>query len=914
MSGAVVPANQSSGFFQQGSVDWVALSNTTVGFSVAVLSRFSKAGIDLLTLQMGRAICSNFVLEPKAQEQISEAIRCLRRYGSYGDVIWFGFGIKEIVRDLADTEEGLALVALCAALSTAYDSYFISRVLRELCILSKAPGNLTPALHQWRALAEVCAGILMSSHFAKLANGLHCLMMGMIKQSIGKCNEPTTPVALAEAIQVVARISKHNLSSATFSGSLDCAWLAAFSESILSLDVGVCDSEGTLFYRSRSSNDGHPQVTIILGGVKDRPSQKGLLTAKFTILPSGDPLIYHVGSEQQAPSMLNCEGSWSTILHDVFRDHLDVLLSGPAGQHFASYLNCVSCLSRDFSRHNSGDERVKLANDILSSHPVNPLLWTYDSIRGHNFSKAASRLLPELFQCLSTHPPVVHEGANLQDVLRPGTLALESLVALCPCGLHSKKAIDSGVTTPCLQTISETIIVFLWILVDSDIDNDVAPSIAGLTKLFIWVRDSGFDSGHSYSPFPQLNAPHSQFNSPRSLPDYYPFFAHPFKRNYPYLGIDLVFQVLSGSTGLAINKTMPKTLARVGNGICVYQHAVQDPTLPIETMFRFRVVRGYISYSGCRYKELCGIKQEHMQNRTESVASSKSKEFINNFTAPVSQSISTFVEETDDQTRLEMAYILSSTVDGHHQKTYLHLPEIFQTLQNIVTPSRHCKCPHDLKCSKLVTVRVPNVFASESRLYLTSSLQQDSYTQVQGFLRNTRCTGKTWILTVEPEIDFVIFDQPLLLYSLISQYGGNCLMPFTRCLGCIIEQAEKNISSLTERSESNSYEVNAHVFSSNWHIPKLKNREHSFTTTIVTADKSEVSLKRTFLVQEWGELMYDLNNKMIDSDESQHLVCIFFSERLVKITSLIMIIVGLLSYQVEVRSLLQVSKKPSTHS
>lgn len=96
----------------------MTLSNTSVQFSVAVLSRLSRIGIDAFTLQVGRAICYNFSLEPNAQERISDAVLRTKRYGSYGDLIWFGFGIKEVVADLADTEEVLTLVGLCAALST----------------------------------------------------------------------------------------------------------------------------------------------------------------------------------------------------------------------------------------------------------------------------------------------------------------------------------------------------------------------------------------------------------------------------------------------------------------------------------------------------------------------------------------------------------------------------------------------------------------------------------------------------------------------------------------------------------------------------------------------------------------------------------------------------------------------------
>ena len=174
MSGALVPA--SSNFQQQGSVDWVELSGRTVHFSVAVLARLSKAGIDPFTLQVGRAICTNFSLDPVAQQRISEAIQALRKYGSDGDIIWFGFGVKHVVTDLAETEQGLTLVALCAALSSTYDLLCGARVLRELCGLCEAPQATPPAIRQWKILVDLCSGILNSGHFALLLEGFRRLV------------------------------------------------------------------------------------------------------------------------------------------------------------------------------------------------------------------------------------------------------------------------------------------------------------------------------------------------------------------------------------------------------------------------------------------------------------------------------------------------------------------------------------------------------------------------------------------------------------------------------------------------------------------------------------------------------------------------------------------------------------------
>lgn len=73
MSSAVVP------FAQQGSVDWVALSNASAHFSVGVLARLSKAGIDPFTLQVGRAICSESIIASSVQQNLTNAVQKLKK-------------------------------------------------------------------------------------------------------------------------------------------------------------------------------------------------------------------------------------------------------------------------------------------------------------------------------------------------------------------------------------------------------------------------------------------------------------------------------------------------------------------------------------------------------------------------------------------------------------------------------------------------------------------------------------------------------------------------------------------------------------------------------------------------------------------------------------------------------------------
>lgn len=755
MSGALVPSGGSSNFSQQGSVDWVALSNSSVQFSVAVLARLSKVGIDAFTLQLGRVICCNFALESRGQELVADAIQKVKKYGSYGDLIWFGFGIKDIVTDLADTEEGLTLVALCAALSTSYDSLFVAQVIRELCVLCKTPQSFTPALRQWRMLVDLCAGILTSSHFATLANGFRKLISGILELPLETRHSPTTCPALAEAILTLARVSKRNLVSATISGGLDCAWLAAFAESILSLDVEICDLLGTFFYRSREGAQGHAHLTIVLC-----PSEI-FLRSRASLIPKGQSLLQK-DPAFRGTSLLNWQSSWSTILHDVFGGSVDRLLGIQSLSHegdqinvFALFLKCISLLQRQDDECGADTATAQALNASFANHPVNPLIWSHSDSRGQRFLNFAIRRLPELSACLSDYLLGADED-NVVNIISQGGIALQQIQSACHCAQHdstSTQPDSSESYTVCLQVLAETIVVFLWILIDSDFNDDIFPSITGLSNLYTWQSPANKPAGPAQKPF----------------------YASVMNCDYPVLGIDLVFHVLSG---VSISGTPPNNLslptsdqlARVGNGICVYHHAVEDPALPWETAFRLRVVRGYISYSGSRYKDLCGMSDIYVTDTLQ----------LDDMhgDAPI-LSAKTVIQETSVETRLEMAYLVDYVDQSCKRKSrWLHLPFLFRKLQRI-SRSMICSRGYDGVCD--------------------SGFQHQSIGAVAQLLESLGTSMDTWILYSHPRFVNIVIGQPLLLYISMTQ-SSVCLVPFTKCLKCFTRLLDELEFSITMRS------------------------------------------------------------------------------------------------------------------
>ena len=91
-------ASSSSGFLQQGQLDWVSFGNTTVSASLSVLRRLSAAGVQTVTHCGGLYLGNSFVTGEIGERRMDEAIGNLRTASGFDNVLYFGFGYTSYVR------------------------------------------------------------------------------------------------------------------------------------------------------------------------------------------------------------------------------------------------------------------------------------------------------------------------------------------------------------------------------------------------------------------------------------------------------------------------------------------------------------------------------------------------------------------------------------------------------------------------------------------------------------------------------------------------------------------------------------------------------------------------------------------------------------------------------------------------
>lgn len=250
--------NGNPSFAQQGTVDWVGLSQMQFSASIAVLGRLASAGIDSLTVAFGQAMCSRIPLGAHGEKVLRDAMKGLVSLSTFGDVIWFGVGIRHLLRDLVQTSQGSALVALCGALTEGYSRAGSALVLYEVAKLCGGPKDLLPSFAQWEALIKVAASVFNNTTLG--------LRMGQISRLGGYLNDKRAsvghPADFAQVILAIGRVVAGELETIVIQGGLPSSWIAAWSDFVLDLRVQVRSREGRIVFVNYDPTTHDAQVMV----------------------------------------------------------------------------------------------------------------------------------------------------------------------------------------------------------------------------------------------------------------------------------------------------------------------------------------------------------------------------------------------------------------------------------------------------------------------------------------------------------------------------------------------------------------------------------------------------------------------------------------------------------------------------
>ncbi|KAI9889016.1 MAG: hypothetical protein M1814_006074 [Vezdaea aestivalis] len=799
------PANATAPMFQQqGQVDWIALSKSVIQLSVEAYARLSKAGVEALTLEIGRGLCHSFLLQPASQERIIDAISKLQKHSGYKNLLWFGFGLKSVSEDLATTEQGLTLCALCGSLSAAYEPALVARILRELCVKADVPRNLRPSISQWRALVDLLGGTLMSSEFTITLEGFQRIIAPKRPFSrhslINRCSSASE---LGDVILALARISNSKLSSVTITGGFDCSWLAAFAQWVLALSVEVRNSTSTI-YRSGDAAQAAQVIFHIITPSSDKTYGAGtVVTGKSYMLSSGRDLIY--ATDNQEFSFIT-RSPWGTILFDTFGDDIEHFHS-TCGSAFNVYLNCLVTLGPDFTL--SKLEKGFSADYNKKSPPlywaVSPFLWSNPKSRGSQFFDFARTRLPELEGYTKFLPKMKSQEA---DKLISQCRLLFHMY--CHCSLHNNKD-EADRSDICMCLLADTILVFLWINIISSIDGSIMPSSSGLKTLYGWVLRGMYPFWAEHKGDGIADLIQSKFGWTSG----------------PFLDLEIVFAVFAGSKSkindMSGGEDQYGNLAVCDAGICAYSHFLDRPWSTFLETSHYRIVPGHISHEGSLYLL---VKQRSPGWTTSPQDIDSLRHTLHN-----RLEITAIAEELDNTCFLTFAYQITHPFYNRPFLFNLRDLRVYSEYRPLLQAEHHCKTIHRPYpgCSVLtlpdrikgsqhyldpISVTLiekklnANILSNPGQWMMVAWNYEEGTTDLKGMRAHPENNASA--------VDIICGHLLPLYFLLLTARDRNMrhFMQYSNCVACVLEQACEFIEYLGSRSL---YQLNKPQYGS--HIP-----------------------------------------------------------------------------------------------
>lgn len=316
---ALVPSSVEPAFPQQGALDWVALSNISFSASLAILGRLSGAGLEPLTVAIAQAISSKLPIGIHGERRLDEAMKSFRYSGSFGQVVWFGVGVRHVLQTLVQTSQGSSSVALAAALSEGFTNHVAASVLYELSKCHGSPSELTPSFAQWERYAQVCSGIFKTSGLGHKITQL-ARNLGFVDRKNPAHWRASDPKDIAKFLYKVSDILTGNMCAMTVTGGATCTWALAFCDYILGLRVQLlkvsADTSEVIFQNYDSAVHQY-QISFV---VPSNPTGSELAQASgtYSLLPAEQKLIHRQQHSHYSRNSLDWSISQDAVLRDYF--------------------------------------------------------------------------------------------------------------------------------------------------------------------------------------------------------------------------------------------------------------------------------------------------------------------------------------------------------------------------------------------------------------------------------------------------------------------------------------------------------------------------------------------------------------------------------------------------------------------
>jgi hypothetical protein len=519
LSGALVSSGTGdASFAQQGSLDWVALGRMQYSTSIAVLGRLAKAGIDSLTIAFGQAMCIRLPIGAHGENVLTQAMSNLAAKSSAADLLWFGTGVRHILRELVQTSQGCSLVALCAALTEGHSTAVSALVLYDIAKQIGGPQELQPSLEQWEALVRTAAPAFNTTTF-----GLRVHQIGKFapvpdaEPSLKKKIRPINlspkiphPSDLARVLLSIGQIVQGSLQSVSVRGGCCCSWIAAWGDFVLGLRVLVRDEHDNVVFANFNPSEAFAQIDVTF---MTRTFHDDIICVQTShIVRSGEDFVRHCFGRQRFVHEHDVTFhagtlTWNTMLLGSFGSAF-VLLTGHGGDDLAerpgpSIRELLGSDMQVWDRALLSRRQIftrLTAISIIVLFAKSPTISYYDHVQLYlsrvcdivpelqPFQSEIQNAMEEFLVILGTQSCILDRESSGH----PSVIAIlvaeycryrDRLDSTCGCREHNKSG-RARLIQFCLRKIVETMIYVAYMLDRVVLDSPLQPTIYGMHRLY----------------------------------------------------------------------------------------------------------------------------------------------------------------------------------------------------------------------------------------------------------------------------------------------------------------------------------------------------------------------------------------------------------------------------------------------
>jgi hypothetical protein len=577
------------GFPQQGQVDWVSFGNTVYQASLATMQRLAAAGVQPITHGAGLALATQFKLGNLGRRRISDAIAQLQSVPAFGQIIYFGFGVRNFVHLLAETQVGLNCIALCASLAEMHTENMAASVVAELWQLAEFPQEYQPSLSQFRLLVKACSGVLTRSSFPQTAD----VMMGDMRQywRSKEFNIHASPAAdIARALDGLFRISRGTVESITVTGGAECAFIAAVAQWLFNFTTHVEDGDGNVIFTS-GNNGVRAQVEVRYAGHNESTIQ---LTSTTYSLGTQDFSTLHHPSDNEL--CLTYRIPWDVALSRVFGPTFASLIKIPV--HLGDFLGSAARILAALAKGEPDVayfERDRFVDFAEVSY-------------GQGFLDSAVDIFPELGRVPNL--PQVMSNARHQtfnDALKCLEKTLESLQHLCKCPIcdwNTEAVSKPGSDHSCLVSMALTIQRLIETLACVIQDFPMLPTVRGLEEVYTERRNDWMQCRLPSKDPTLLSRSRDIIQVGKVLVMESGNFPA-FRVNRMVLNAARIFISNGRLRDLFSTRTESDNCTALSrSGVCVYLEALRSPSAQPERLRRVHVLPGHIQRDSQRYDDV----------------------------------------------------------------------------------------------------------------------------------------------------------------------------------------------------------------------------------------------------------------------------------------------------------------------